>query len=170
MANVLPMAKRVEVIAHLCEGAGIRPTSRLTVLYETRARFMVDTNQGLTKTYNALKDLECEDPRILDLRGLHEEMDRAVLGAYGWGDIAVPPYCPKTDEERAAVQAFEDEVIDRQFVLNAERAEEEKRAAAATAPVKAPRSRTAKPPEEAAPKAPRKGRKRGDDGQGKLDL
>jgi hypothetical protein len=30
MANVLPMAKRVEVIAHLCEGAGIRPTSRLT--------------------------------------------------------------------------------------------------------------------------------------------
>lgn len=30
MANVLPMAKRIEVIAHLCEGAGIRPTSRLT--------------------------------------------------------------------------------------------------------------------------------------------
>jgi IS1 family transposase len=30
MANVLPMAKRVEVIAHLVEGAGIRPTSRIT--------------------------------------------------------------------------------------------------------------------------------------------
>jgi IS1 family transposase len=30
MANVLPMSKRAEVIAHLCEGAGIRATSRLT--------------------------------------------------------------------------------------------------------------------------------------------
>ena len=28
--NVLPLAKRAEVIAHLCEGAGIRPTCRLT--------------------------------------------------------------------------------------------------------------------------------------------
>lgn len=30
MANVLPLSKRVEVVSHLCEGAGIRPTSRLT--------------------------------------------------------------------------------------------------------------------------------------------
>ena len=43
-----------------------------------RAKYMVDTDQGLTKTYNALKDPACEDPRILDLRRLHEEMDRAV--------------------------------------------------------------------------------------------
>ncbi len=56
--------------------------------------------------------------------------DRAVLAAYGWTDIAVPPYCPRTDEDRAALQAFEDEVIDRLFVLNAERAAEEKRAGA----------------------------------------
>ncbi|WP_437931211.1 DNA methyltransferase [Sorangium sp. So ce291] len=103
-------------------------------LYETRARFMVDTDQGLTKTYNALKDPDCDDPRILELRTLHEDMDRAVLAAYSWSDIAVPPYCPKTDEDRAALQAFEDEVIDRLFVLNAERAEQEKQAAAATAP------------------------------------
>jgi hypothetical protein len=62
-------------------------------LYETRARYMIDTNQGLTKTYNALKDPACNDPRILELRRLHEEMDGAVLEAYGWGDISVPPYC-----------------------------------------------------------------------------
>lgn len=54
-------------------------------------------------------------------------MDRAVLDAYGWGDVAVPPYCPVTDTDRAAVQAFEDEVIDRLYVLNAERAREEER-------------------------------------------
>jgi hypothetical protein len=96
-------------------------------LYTARAQLMVDTNQGLTKTYNALKDPACDDPRILELRRLHEEMDRAVLAAYGWGDVAVPPYCPLTDEDREALQAFEDEVIDRLYVLNAERAREEQR-------------------------------------------
>jgi hypothetical protein len=96
-------------------------------LYATRTQFMVDTNQGLTKTYNAMKDPACDDPRILELRRLHEEMDHAVLAAYGWGDIAVPPFCPLTDEDREALQAFEDEVIDRLYVLNAERAREEQR-------------------------------------------
>jgi len=47
-------------------------------------------------------------------------MDRAVLTSYGWTNIAVPPY--GTHDER-----FEDEVIDRLFALNAERAAEEKR-------------------------------------------
>jgi hypothetical protein len=54
---------------------------------------MVNTNQGLTKTYNALKDPENNDPRILELRRLHEAMDRAVLDDYGWTDLTVPPYC-----------------------------------------------------------------------------
>jgi hypothetical protein len=90
---------------------------------------MVETNQGLTKTCNALKDPACEDPRVLELRRLHEAMDRAVLDAYGWGDVPVPPYCPASDAERAAVQAFEDEVIDRLYVVNAERGREELRSA-----------------------------------------
>jgi hypothetical protein len=96
-------------------------------LYETRARVMLETNRGLTKTYNAIKDPSCDDPRVVEIRRLHEEMDRAVLDAYGWSDIVVPPYCPATDADRAAVQAFEDEVIDRLYVLNAERAREEAR-------------------------------------------
>jgi hypothetical protein len=96
-------------------------------LYDARAAYMIDTNQGLTKTYNALKDPACTDPRLLELRALHEAMDRAVLDAYGWTDVEVPPYCPRTDAERAAVQAFEDEVIDRLYVLNEQRAREEDR-------------------------------------------
>jgi hypothetical protein len=68
---------------------------------------------------------------VLELRELHEHMDRAVLDAYGWSDIEVPPYCPKTDADREALQAFEDEVIDRLYVLNAERAREEQRQGAA---------------------------------------
>lgn len=86
---------------------------------------MVDTDQGLTKTHNALKDPDATDPRILELRRLHEAMDRAVLDAYGWTDLVVPPYCPRDDAERAQLAAFEDEVIDRLYALNAVRAREE---------------------------------------------
>jgi hypothetical protein len=96
--------------------------------YEARAKFMIDTDQGLTKTYNALKDPDNSDPAILELRRLTEAMDRAVLDAYGWTDLDVPPYCPKTPAELEAHKAFEDEVIDRLYVLNAERAREEARA------------------------------------------
>jgi len=40
-----------------------------------------------------------------------------VLDAYGWTDIPVPPYgTPTTDAERRALEAFEDEAIDRLFV------------------------------------------------------
>jgi hypothetical protein len=96
-------------------------------LYGARARFMVDTGQGLTKTYNALKDPRCDDTRVTELRSLHEEMDRAVLAAYGWNDIAVPRYCPKSDSDRTAVQSFEDDVIDRLYALNEQRARDERR-------------------------------------------
>jgi hypothetical protein len=108
-------------------------------LYTARAKYMVDTDQGLTKTYNALKDPQCTDSRVIELRHLHEALDRAVLRAYpkleivgsndpnivGWSDIAVPPFCIATDEDKALLAAFEDEVIDRLFILNEQRAKEE---------------------------------------------
>jgi len=62
---------------------------------------------------------------VLHLRELHEALDRAVLEAYGWSDIAVPPLCPKSDTERALLESFQDEVIDRLYLLNAERAKYE---------------------------------------------
>lgn len=94
---------------------------------KARAKYMVDTKQGLTMTYNALKDPECIDERVLKLRYLHEEMDRAVVEAYGWSDIEIPPYCPMSDEEEDSIETFNDEIIDRLYVLNAERAAEEER-------------------------------------------
>lgn len=89
-------------------------------LYETRARYMVDTDQGLTKTYNALKDPTHRDPRILHLRALHEALDRAVVLAYGWPDLAtaIPPYCPLTPADTAALSTFTDTILDRLFALN----------------------------------------------------
>lgn len=96
-------------------------------LYGTRAKYMLETQQGLTQTYNKLKDSACHDAPIIELRRLHEEMDRAVLDAYTWRDIKVPPYCPATPAEHKALEHFQEEVIDRLFVLNAQRAEEERR-------------------------------------------
>jgi hypothetical protein len=118
-------------------------------LYQARATYMVETNQGLTKAYNALKDPRCDETAILALRTLHEQMDRAVLDAYGWTDLAVPPFCPKSPEEERALEAFQGAVIDRLFVLNAERAAEEKRLGAA----KVPKGKKAAPK-----KAPKKAR------------
>jgi hypothetical protein len=88
-------------------------------LYDFRAKLMVERNHGLTVTYNQLKDPQVHDPKIVELRRLHEEMDRAVLAAYGWSDIAVPPYSDPIS------RAFEDEIIDRLLELNVERAAEE---------------------------------------------
>ncbi len=58
------------------------------VYYEFRAALMVRNDEGLTKTYNRFHDPNERDPDILRLRALHADMDRAVLAAYGWTDIA----------------------------------------------------------------------------------
>jgi hypothetical protein len=84
---------------------------------------MIDRNQGLTTTYNQLKDPANQDRDIIALRRLHENLDRAVLVAYDWSDIEVPPFeTPTTSEQKAAFERFSDTVIDRLFALNAERA------------------------------------------------
>jgi hypothetical protein len=50
--------------------------------YEYRAQLMLDSNKGLTKTYNRFHDPKEKSPEIRRLRELHSEMDRAVLAAY----------------------------------------------------------------------------------------
>ncbi len=105
-----------------------------------RAAYMRATDQGLTKTYNALKSATVDDPRIVELRELHRELDREVLAAYGWSDVHVPHFQePTTGAERTASQAFEDEVIDRLFALNAERAAQEQRGGQGTASDRGPK-------------------------------
>ncbi|KYF68776.1 hypothetical protein BE15_08765 [Sorangium cellulosum] len=97
-------------------------------LYAARARLMTELGEGLTAMYNLLKDPACARPGVVELRRLHEEIDSAVLAAYGFDDIEVPPYAaPATPGERQAAGAFEDQVIDRLFALNEARAAEEER-------------------------------------------
>jgi hypothetical protein len=53
-----------------------------------RAAWMVAHDLGLTKFYNAFHDPDTDDAGVVALRALHAEMDRAVLRAYGWNDLA----------------------------------------------------------------------------------
>ncbi len=55
--------------------------------YEFRAAVMVERAEGLTKIYNRFNDPEDGEKEIVQLRELHDIMDRAVLDAYGWVDI-----------------------------------------------------------------------------------
>lgn len=110
--------------------------------YECRATLMVRVNQGLTEIYNALHDRGCIDPAIVELRRLHDEMDRAVLDSYGWTDIR--PTCEfilDYDDGEPALPGkvsrkkrpwryrwpdeVRDEVLGRLLALNAERARTE---------------------------------------------
>jgi hypothetical protein len=106
--------------------------------YDFRAALMVRNNEGLTKTYNRFHDPNERDPDILQLRALHAAMDRAVLDAYGWHDIATD--CEflldyEIDEETWGNKkkpyryrwpdAVHDEVLARLLDLNQKRYQEE---------------------------------------------
>jgi hypothetical protein len=55
--------------------------------HQFRAELMVANNEGLTSTYNRFHDPAETSPELLELRRLHNEMDQAVLAAYGWSDL-----------------------------------------------------------------------------------
>jgi hypothetical protein len=125
--------------------------------YAFRAALMRRNDDGLTQSYNRFHDPDEHHPDIVKLRELHATMDRAVLDAYGWTDIATDceflldyeiddeewgdkkkPYrCRWPDEVR-------DEVLARLLELNAERARAEALAGAVTIP-KGAVKRAAKP-------------------------
>lgn len=108
-----------------------------------RAAWMVANNLGLTKFYNAFHDPECDDAGVLALRDLHADMDRAVLRAYGWSDLAdglttafvldhddgaaegdapARPTAKKRPWRLRWPEATRDEVLGRLLALNAARA------------------------------------------------
>lgn len=106
--------------------------------YKFRAELMVQNCEGLTKTYNRFHDPDERANAIHELRRLHDEMDRAVLAAYGWDDIE--PTCQfelewEDDDETSRrrkpwryrwPEEIRDEVLARLLALNAERAREER--------------------------------------------
>jgi hypothetical protein len=106
--------------------------------HDHRAALMINCNQGMTKIYNRFHDPDERSDEIVRLRELHAEMDRAVLRAYGWGDLverAVPTWLDETNEDDGTYRGrllwpsvFRDEVLARLLALNAERAAAERAA------------------------------------------
>jgi hypothetical protein len=96
---------------------------------------MVKNSEGLTKTYNRFHDRAQFFDEIQGLRELHAAMDRVVLEAYGWHDLAAraaPIFLDETNEDDYTYQGrlfwpsdFRDEVLARLLALNAERHAEE---------------------------------------------
>jgi len=111
-----------------------------------RSAYMIEKSEGLTKTYNRFHDPEEDDPGIIKLRDLHATMDRAVLEAYGWRDLAEQATCEfqlayeesKDDDDSPRKrkkkkpwrykwpQDFHDEVLARLLELNQTYAEQER--------------------------------------------
>ena len=117
-----------------------------------REQLMSANNEGLRKTYNRFHDPHEQSSEILHLRELHAAMDRAVLEAYGWDDLAAAARCEflldyeEEDDEGVSGLAesgkkkskkkepwrlrwpdeFRDEVLARLLELNEQRAKEEK--------------------------------------------
>jgi N-6 DNA Methylase len=103
--------------------------------HDHRALLMVAANQGMTKTYNRFHDSQESDEAIRRLRELHDEMDRAVLHAYGWDDFATelrPEFLAEETEDDHTYQnryfwpaEARDRILARLLALNAERHAEE---------------------------------------------
>ncbi len=110
--------------------------------HDQRALLMIARNEGLTKTYNRFHDPNEKSPDIVRLRELHDAMDRAVLTAYGWSDLAeriasdpdaMPRHLTEDTEDDHKYQGryfwpapIRDEVLARLLALNAERAKAER--------------------------------------------
>jgi hypothetical protein len=105
--------------------------------HDHRAALMVARNEGMTKTYNRFHDPGDTAEDIQRLRELHAAMDRAVLEAYGWHDLAAraaPIFLDEDTEDDHTYQGrlfwpsdFRDEVLALVLALNAERHAEEVR-------------------------------------------
>lgn len=114
--------------------------------YEFRVRYMTTRSESLTATYNRFHDPHETSPEIKKLQELHDEMDRAVLRAYGWDDLSEKATCDflldyeeEEDDDPTAKKSkkkkpwryrwpdeFRDEVLGRLLELNEQRAKEEK--------------------------------------------
>ncbi|MET9686851.1 type IIL restriction-modification enzyme MmeI, partial [Streptomyces coeruleorubidus] len=85
-----------------------------------RSSIMKNRQLGLTKIYNLLHDATVTDSDILRLRNLHGEIDRAVSGAYGWGDLNLGHgFYPTRQGIRYTVDpVMQIEILDRLLELN----------------------------------------------------
>jgi hypothetical protein len=103
--------------------------------HDCRSKLMIDADEGMTKTYNRFHKESERSPPIDTLRHLHDQMDRAVLRAYDWNDLADtlrPQFLtPEIEDDHTYQGRYfwpadqRDIVLSRLLALNAERHAEE---------------------------------------------
>ncbi len=109
--------------------------------YEFRAEVMRHRNEGLTTIYNLFHDPGEMSAEVVELRRLHDALDRAVLDAYGWIDVHpvcefFPEFGDEEEEDEESTQKkkrfrfrwpddVRDDVLARLLVLNQRRYQEE---------------------------------------------
>lgn len=106
--------------------------------HDHRAAMMIARAQGMTPTYNRFHRATDTDADIATLRDLHAAMDRAVLSAYGWDDLAAqasPVFLDSETEDDHRYRnrlfwpaPFRDAVLARLLRLNEERSAMERMA------------------------------------------
>ena len=105
--------------------------------HDHRAAMMVARGQGMTPTYNRFHSARDGAADVATLRRLHDDMDRAVLRAYGWDDLAEraePLFLDEDTEDDHKYRnrlfwpaPLRDELLARLLRLNEERAAAERR-------------------------------------------
>ncbi|MFN8992988.1 MAG: DNA methyltransferase, partial [Pseudomonadota bacterium] len=123
-ARIATLAEQID--AHRKRQQAKHPDLTLTGVYNVLEKLR--TGESLSAKEKAIHD----HGLVSVLRELHDGLDRAVFGAYGWNDLAAelvgkPGATTPLPDKPAAQAAAEEELLSRLVKLNAERAAEEAR-------------------------------------------
>ena len=94
-----------------------------------RKQIMVNRKEGLTTIYNRFHNRKETETDFDYMRKLQEELDKAVVNAYGWNDLDLEHdfHLTKQGERFTISESARREVLSRLLLLNHERYEEEVR-------------------------------------------
>ena len=99
--------------------------------FDTRSRYMIDNDKGMTKFYNDLHDPSVNSESIIALRDLHVEINNTVLSSYGINDVELEhgfhevAYLPEEKNIRFTMsEGAREELLYRLAILNKERNED----------------------------------------------
>lgn len=95
--------------------------------YEYRQSLIAKYQIGLTKIYNRFHDIADESSDVSRLRGLHCQLDVAVVASYGWHDISLGHAFHETKQglRFTISESARKEVLRRLLELNRQRNEDE---------------------------------------------
>jgi hypothetical protein len=121
--------------------------------HEARLSISSSRSVGLTEVYNRFHDRRDESDDIIRLRKLHVEMDRAVVGAYGWSDLDLDHgfYPTKQGDRHTVSESARAGILARLLLLNYERHADEAKASLTESRRRKRRSKSAASPASGQP-------------------